>query len=351
MIRPLSIIALTLGSLSVPVLPAAAASFDCAKASSPLEKAICGDESLSSADEQLVASYQTAIGGLSKDGAEALRADQRRWHDYVQRACSPDAEPIGTRSFDEIGVSCLANMFSDRSYILETSRMIEGRRFYPQGVWDALPDPYEADNPDSLWRVATHQVSYPQLDSATSYTAAFNEWARNVANSFGSVDAGDNPDADDAEPDSSSDTVFNLKVSELAGDTRITLEQTTSWYGHGAAHGNYGISYRHYLIGEDRELIAKDIFAGKAWPKALLDLTVEALNAQHGEALMFEPEDIASIVTDPTRWILSDPYDLIVQFSPYEVSSYAYGSPTARIKWEALQPYLADRTNSVRYGY
>lgn len=56
-------------------LPAAAASFDCAKASTEVDKAICADASLSSLDDKLALAYRDAMaatGGLIKNS-------QREW--------------------------------------------------------------------------------------------------------------------------------------------------------------------------------------------------------------------------------------------------------------------------------
>src|SRR5690606_17711940 len=80
MLSRLLFLAAALGlQTAVSVLPVNAASFDCAKATTPFEKAICGDAELSKADERLARTYQTAIGGLSEAALSAMRADQRAW--------------------------------------------------------------------------------------------------------------------------------------------------------------------------------------------------------------------------------------------------------------------------------
>ena len=53
---------------------------------------------------------------------------------------------------------------------------------------------------------------------------------------------------------------------------RITMISNSYWFGHGAAHGNWGISYVHYLPQEKREMVASDMFAGDGWEKKLADL-------------------------------------------------------------------------------
>lgn len=327
-------------------LPAAAASFDCAKASTPFEHAICEDPGLSAADERLARSFATAIGGLSDAALSAVRSDQRAWLDFAQKACSPDAMALTSGRYDEEGARCLRNLYSSRSSMLEDSRMIHGMRFYPRARFAASPDPdVEAD---AAWAVAQHELTYVQLDSAEPFAKKFNAYveaeALKLSNIFGAQGG-----PTDVQEDGSSDTSNSISVAE-ANSGQIDLNVSTYWYGHGAAHGNWSKTFLHYLVGEDRALTAKDIFAGKRWQAALLDLVVEALELEHGDALMLDdPEDIADSVIDPENWDLSDPYSLILQFQPYEVSAYAYGAPTARVSWEKLQDYLSENSPYYRY--
>ncbi|WP_052951802.1 DUF3298 domain-containing protein [Devosia soli] len=326
-------------------LPAHAASFDCAKASTPFEHAICDHPDLSAADDRLAKTYETAIGGLSEAALASVRADQRAWLDYAQRACTQDAKPLtGSARYDERGLGCLTSTFDTRSSVLEESRMIDGNRFYPVGEYSAMPDPNETDTPDSNWPVATHELSYVQLDSEESHAAAFNAFVQQEAEKLSGGGG------DIAEDDASSDIANTISVKEVAGTDRITLDVTTYWYGHGAAHGNGSVSYLHYLIDAGRPMVARDLFGKKGWQSALLKLALEALKAEHGDNLMLDDESsIADAVADPERWDISNPYGLIIQFQPYEIAAYAYGAPTATISWEKLQPYLAETADQVRY--
>lgn len=332
--------------LAAGVSGATAASFDCAKASSPFEHAICDNAELSAADERLAKTYQTAIGGLSDNAVAAVKTDQRGWLDYAQKACTRDAKPLTSGSYPEDGVSCLVSTFNARSSVLETSRMIDGHRFYPQSQYSVAVDPDGVGQPDYTWPLATHEFSYLQLDGDDAVANGFNTFVNGEVADL----SGSGTEVDDT--DSTSDTSNSISFKELAGDKRITLDVETYWYGHGAAHGNYTISYLHYLTDEGRALNGSDLFSGKGWQKALLTLTVDALRREHGDNLMLDnPKDIADIVTDPTRWDLSDPYGLVIQFNPYEVSAYAYGAPTARVSWSDLESYLSPDADSVRYGY
>jgi uncharacterized protein len=70
---------------------ARAASFDCAKAKSKIEKAICADPKLSQFDEDLNRYYTTALDAL-KDGASCLKSDERVWVKAVRDKCGPKTD-------------------------------------------------------------------------------------------------------------------------------------------------------------------------------------------------------------------------------------------------------------------
>jgi len=66
------VFALTALLLFVPV--AQAARFDCSKAGTSFEKAICDTPELSKQDEVLAQAYATALGGLAADASAAVKA-------------------------------------------------------------------------------------------------------------------------------------------------------------------------------------------------------------------------------------------------------------------------------------
>ena len=82
--------------LGVPMSPsvAHAASFDCAKAATPLEKLICSTPELSRNDEVLAKAYATALGGLSEGAKAVVQSSQRDWLSFAPLSCSPDAMPL-----------------------------------------------------------------------------------------------------------------------------------------------------------------------------------------------------------------------------------------------------------------
>lgn len=347
----LALSALLLATPTVAVIsvsPASAASFDCAAASTPFEHAICDYPELSGADELLAKTYATATGGLSKVGVRSLRDDQKSWLDYAQRACTDDAEPLASGRYDEAGSACLVAIFKSRSTALENSRMISGHRFYVLGAYDAKPDPYEVDVVDSNWKVGSREVVYSMLDEDDPLAAAFNGYV------LGRVDGltGNASDTEGDAFDGSSDSSVVVTVKEVAGRNRITLAADTSWYGHGAAHANYSISFLHYHVPEAREIVGGDIFTGDDWGSVLADAAWEQLQVEHKDWLQVESAaDIAETVVDPTTWDLSNDYGLVIQFQPYQVAAYAYGAPTITIPWEKLDAIKAETQDEIRFGF
>lgn len=78
----------TLALLLATTDPAQAASFDCAKASTSIEKTLCGDAALSDLDELLLQHYKKAQ--LYAPSPDALKDQQKTWLKTVRDAC-PDA--------------------------------------------------------------------------------------------------------------------------------------------------------------------------------------------------------------------------------------------------------------------
>jgi uncharacterized protein YecT (DUF1311 family) len=84
---------------------APAASFDCARAASPVEKTICADAALARLDRQVAEHYQMALHNVAYDAKqqEALRQVQRDWIARRNRACTGPAT-----------AGCLTKFYRDR---------------------------------------------------------------------------------------------------------------------------------------------------------------------------------------------------------------------------------------------
>ena len=92
--------------LVAPGNEARAASFDCGKAASADETAICANRDLDDADVEMATRYSMLLQLLPMGGAGSLRDDQKAWLGW-RRACGGD-------------VACLRNAYSDRIAALKS---------------------------------------------------------------------------------------------------------------------------------------------------------------------------------------------------------------------------------------
>ncbi|PNB46838.1 hypothetical protein C1X29_26225 [Pseudomonas sp. GW456-12-10-14-LB2] len=96
-----------------------AASFDCAGASSPVEKAVCADPYTSSLDEKLGALWRTTLAHVADP--QALKADQRAW--------------LKNRSLCGADPACLA-----REYLMRLTELkYAPRTFSWDATWQLIP--------------------------------------------------------------------------------------------------------------------------------------------------------------------------------------------------------------------
>ena len=324
-----------------------AASFDCGKAGTSFEKAICASPDASKADETLARAYATALGGLSKEAADSLKATQHDWLDYAARTCSDDAQPI-SGAYNDDQTQCLVSTIRSRITALEASRMLGGYRFYPWGRYLVIKDPDATA--DSFNKVATKHYQTVKIDGSDNVATAFNamtETLRQRDDAQMGEDAhlftpdGKGLDAKDASADIDTSTTV-----KSVSDYRITLETGNYWYGHGAAHGNYFSTYDHFLVGEKRALVAGDIFAKDGWEATLGQLVVDKTKEQLGEDYQGADNDVPGMAADPGRWDFSQE-GLIVNFNPYDVAAYAMGSVAVTIPWNAISDLLAEHAMEI----
>jgi len=103
--------AMILAVLMIAPMAAHAAGFDCTKAASPTEKAICADPALSSLDGQLAAAWKKA---LAKGGdTAALKAEQLQWLKQRDR-CGAGVLCVGDRYRERLASLNGAPLAADR---------------------------------------------------------------------------------------------------------------------------------------------------------------------------------------------------------------------------------------------
>ncbi len=342
-------ILLALAALLLFAPVAEAASFDCSKAQSSFEHAICDHPDLSKADETLAQAYATALGGLSKPAADQMKATQHAWLDYAGKACSDDAQPI-SGSYNDDQTACLLSEFTDRMSALETSRMLGGYRFYTFERY--LVEKDDTAEPDAFNKVATKHYVNVRIDADDDVATAFNAMTDQDRidldkNSSEQAPALFEKGSDQLATGDVTDDISIFTDVKTVTSYRITLETTNSWYGHGAAHPNYGVSYEHFLVNEKRPLKAEDIFQGDDWKDKLGQLVVDKVKADLGDEYFNDSEkDIPDWAADPSRWDFSE-QGLVIQFNPYEVAAYAAGAVTVTIPWDQLTDMFTENGQAI----
>ena len=319
--------------LALAATPVSAASFDCNKAGTPLEHAICGDPALSQVDTDMANAFSAARKALSPEASARVLAGQRAWIDFVSRACTDTAEPKTTGSYDADGVACLTNLYSQRTQTLGRVGTVDGLTVYSVDSYQVVRDP----DPEGWNKVATTEVSYAQIDDTGPEAAAFNAYVQSLASKSGLPD-------DFGDGDGTADYAQTI---EIAGTTPqlIQLAIDDYYYAHGAAHGMYSLAHGQFLRGPERALQAEDVFAGTGWADELALLVINRLKQfaaseyDDAEAIWAEPADVAAAIASPDRWNISAE-GIGFQFQPYEVAAYVYGAPEAKMSWEELDPWL-----------
>ena len=88
---------------------AAAASFDCKKAASWLEKTVCANPELSKLDEEMAKAYHDALASLSPEGQKETKQYQKQW----LKALSPCKARRKVKYFDN-SAECLKVAYARR---------------------------------------------------------------------------------------------------------------------------------------------------------------------------------------------------------------------------------------------
>jgi len=96
-----------------------AASFDCLRASTPIERLICTDNSLGKLDESVAVNYRRLLGTLTVPEVDALRTDQKRWLKYRETACGLDLGPKGLDPLPNYA-PCVRELYQERIGVLES---------------------------------------------------------------------------------------------------------------------------------------------------------------------------------------------------------------------------------------
>lgn len=318
-----SLVALSLLAL----LPAPALAFDCTKAKTPVEKAICAEPALKRLDDDLSTAYAALKAKLGVPEQKMLAAAQKRW--IARREFCEGAEE-GT-------AACVTAQTAERLSLLAArpeSGPGPGAPLVPVFlVQEGTPQQYDID-------IAVLRFPEPKTPGEQTLNRLADETLAAVKLGPHGEEAG---------------------ASILAREDRFTLTYASPrfmsvrhdfYMNEGGAHGNYGTGNYNIDMATGRMLTVKDVLPEPS--AAILTLwckkQIEAEKLKRvpdidlGEDQAERDKTIAGQVRNLESWSIGQD-EIVVSFDPYAVGAYAEGAyecrfPTSGVKELALEGAL-----------
>jgi uncharacterized protein len=296
-------------------------SFDCAKASNAIERAICKDPELAKADREMAAAYGGLSGKLGGAAKEHLEKDQGRWIVERDQGCGLEKDGIE---------DCLKLRYATRLDNLEAL----GAGAYP------------FIGTQSIFRKATVgktaytiDIRYPQFEATTADFAAVNRlFADDARKSAG--EATPTADAGDSPLPWSYEQGFAL---HRPGPAVVTV--ALDYYGFsGGAHGYGGTLCVLVDLRTGKHVNPSEVFAaGERWLTEMVNLVGADLKKQFVQNPGFddalEPDNLAKLLGDDGRYCFRHG-KLEVIFNAYDVGPYSAGAYAVDIPYDRLKPLL-----------
>lgn len=309
--------------LSLSVTPAFA--FDCGKAATDVEKAICADPQLKRLDGQLADAYAAVKAASTPQEQKMLARSQKRW--------------IAEREYcsgDDAGVAaCVAAKTKDR-----LSLLLGAPESGPGAPGKLVPVFLVQDGDETRWDIDMSLLRF--ADARTAGEKRLNKYADGILRKAKLGPHGEESNGMTyAMEDSLALTYASPALLSVRHDNYVN---------EGGAHGNYGTGNLNVDMATGRVLAIKDIVdaAGAATLIKRCAAEIEAERKKRvpdAEDVPYTQKErdatIAQTVRDLGSWSIGQD-EITVTFNPYAVGAYAEGSytcsfPTKDVKALALK--------------
>jgi uncharacterized protein YecT (DUF1311 family) len=321
---------------------AQAASFDCSKAKTPQEKAICASPELSKADEEMAAAYKDVLAAVPQEIAVEVREDQRQWLRWIAVEC-PASENTGESERRETLAECLLRNYRSRTEELQHMILREGGvTFISRSINLTWPDaPGESPGSEEVHGYGTMKATWPQSINDTAEWKAWNKAVEAAAQNLAAIPDGESSPSGKWLEKWAADGDFEVSATiGLVSQELVTASIGLEGMGHGAAHPNEaGIEF-NWLLKEKREIRPEDVFRKDSdWEK-----TIEARCAkelQQPDAGLYDnwEKALPKVVLDSRNWELKGE-GLTIDFPEYTVAPRVSPVGPVTIPWEDLKPLL-----------
>jgi uncharacterized protein len=316
---------------------AQAASFDCTKAKTLQEKAICTNPKLSAADDELAAAYRTALAAATPEKKEAVRNEQRAWLHATADHCVNSGLTPSTALAE-----CLLDSYQARIQQLSNLPSASHGAFVSRSIKLSWPDaPGESSELEETPGFGTLHATWLQ---STIDTAEWQAWNRAVEAATQNLAAGGHEKKLSGEwlKEWAAGSDFEVNASvDLVSQELVTTSIGLEGMGHGAAHpSEEGIEF-NWLLKQERELRPEDVFRQDTdWEKKIEAYCSKQLEQDDKEGLYDNWESaLQKVVLNSQNWEL-DGKGLTIDFPEYTVSPRVYPVSPVMIPWTALKPLL-----------
>lgn len=292
------------------ITSASSAIFDCKKAKSTIEHAICNNPKLSELDENLSKSYNNLFEHLSNIGKDAIKANEVVWIESIQSDCETS---IYYKEFTDLP-SCLIDKYSSRiSKLNDYSMPVEG-------VYR-----YVVSNKDKR----DGEVEYDLMDGGTPLTNLINR----EVNSFVKRNIRDKRND------------VNVKIVVLSPSTLSIQKQLTYF---GGAYPDFNNDYTYFDTKSLRKLDYKDFFVADKLPQLAIEIrtahisegkkhpdSIDCFDMTSNDIYLKLLENISGVKITPTTIELRT-----------EAPHVCGDAQMANISTKKIGPYVTDRFKS-----
>ena len=294
-----------------------AASFDCKKAQSKMEKAICENPKISKLDEELAENYQAAKGKLSADAQKVFVNGQRSWVKFLSASCFTDfqAKPASK----EDAAKCLETEYKARvAGLKSTGSVVGGFKTYAyfEGDFKAYPKDEE---------VAFNRVSLVLIDENSDNANIINSAIKTAAGKTGI----------DKESTGAFTSDVSNSLTNLSADL-ILLTQSESVTG--GAHPSEYTGYKYFSKELKRFIKVSDVFSNPKW-KAV----AQQMAKKHFEKEKTMDDVISLEITaeenDAFSFMLTEKSFFVDGFTSYA----ARANDGVTMKWDAFSKFLTPK--------
>lgn len=316
---PASLIALPLLAL----LTAPALAFDCGKARTAVEKAICATPELKVLDDELATAYAAVKAASPPAEQKQLAQSQRRWIER-REFCSDAEEGVNT---------CVMQQTQERLSLLSgkpESGPGAGAQLVPQFiVQEGTAQAYDLN-------IAVLRFASPATPGEKALNAIAAKQLRSVKLGKHGEDTGG---AIYAEEDIWSLTYASPSLVSIRSDFYVNT---------GGAHGNYGTTNINLDMATGRELALKDVLTEPSAAILTLECRRQILAEKKkrlaavgdDEPVTVDDAAVAAQVRSLPSWSIGEK-EIVVSFDPYAVGAYAEGAyecrfPTAGVRKLAM---------------